>query len=71
MSAQPAAAEIVGNYMIERSLAQGSMGHVYVARHQLTYARVALKVLRPELAADAHAEERFLREVRAAAQIGH
>ena len=71
MSAQPAAAEIVGNYMIERSLAQGSMGHVYVARHQLTYARVALKVLRPELAADTHAEERFLREVRAAAQIGH
>jgi serine/threonine-protein kinase len=57
--------------MIERSLAQGSMGHVYVARHQLTYARVALKVLRPELATDAHAEERFLREVRAAAQIGH
>jgi serine/threonine-protein kinase len=71
MSAQPAAAEIVGNYLIERSLAQGSMGHVYVARHQLTYARVALKVLRPELAADTHAEERFLREVRAAAQIGH
>jgi len=71
MSAQPAAAEIVGNYMIERSLAQGSMGHVYVARHQLTYARVALKVLRPELAADTQAEERFLREVRAAAQIGH
>lgn len=71
MSAQPAAAEIIGNYIIERSLAQGSMGHVYVARHQLTYARVALKVLRQELAADAHAEERFLREVRAAAQIGH
>ncbi|HET8934365.1 MAG TPA: serine/threonine-protein kinase [Polyangiales bacterium] len=71
MSAQPAAAEIIGNYIIERALAQGSMGHVYVARHQLTYARVALKVLRQELAADAHAEERFLREVRAAAQIGH
>lgn len=71
MSAQPAAAEIIGNYMIERALAQGSMGHVYVARHQLTYARVALKVLRSELASDAHSEERFLREVRAAAQIGH
>jgi eukaryotic-like serine/threonine-protein kinase len=71
MSAQPATAEIIGNYMIERSLAQGSMGHVYVARHQLTYARVALKVLRSELAAETNAEERFLREVRAAAQIGH
>jgi eukaryotic-like serine/threonine-protein kinase len=70
MSALPAAAETIGNYMIERSLAQGSMGHVYVARHQLTYARVALKVLRSEVA-DATSEERFLREVRAAAQIGH
>jgi serine/threonine-protein kinase len=72
MSAIPEAQhEIVGNYLIERPLAHGSMGHVYVARHTLTYARVALKVLREDLAADAQAEERFLREVRAAAQIGH
>jgi len=47
------------------------MGNVYVARHILTYAQVALKVLRPEVAIDAQTEERFLREVRAAAQIGH
>jgi serine/threonine protein kinase len=32
--------------VIERPLAHGSMGYVYVARHTLTYARVALKVLR-------------------------
>jgi serine/threonine protein kinase len=71
MSASPEALETIGNYVIERPLAHGSMGHVYVARHTLTYARVALKVLRDDLAADAQAEERFLREVRAAAQIGH
>ena len=71
MSASPEARETIGNYVIERPLAHGSMGHVYVARHTLTYARVALKVLRDDLAADAQAEERFLREVRAAAQIGH
>jgi serine/threonine protein kinase len=72
MSASPEAQqETVGNYLIERPLAHGSMGYVYVARHTLTYARVALKVLREDLAADAQAEERFLREVRAAAQIGH
>ena len=71
MSASPEAQETVGNYVIERPLAHGSMGHVYVARHTLTYARVALKVLREDLATDAQAEERFLREVRAAAQIGH
>src|ERR1700759_4057405 len=71
MSASPELNEIVGNYSIERPLAHGSMGHVYVAHHTLTHARVALKVLRSHLAADAQAEERFLREVRAAAHIGH
>jgi eukaryotic-like serine/threonine-protein kinase len=71
MSARPEALETIGNYAIERSLAHGSMGHVYVARHTLTHAQVALKVLRADLAADAQAEERFLREVRAAAHIGH
>src|ERR1700748_1337975 len=71
MSAQPEAEQTVGNYTIERSLAHGSMGHVYVARHSLTHARAALRVLRADRAADAQAEERFLREVRAAAHIGH
>jgi serine/threonine protein kinase len=65
------AIETIGNYQIERSLAHGSMGHVYVARHTLTYTKVALKVLRSDLEADTQAQERFLREVRAAAQIGH
>jgi serine/threonine protein kinase len=65
------APEIVGNYIVDHALAHGSMGTVYVARHSLTYARVALKVLRNDLTADKQAEERFLREVRAAAQIGH
>jgi serine/threonine protein kinase len=63
--------ETIGNYVIEHALAHGSMGTVYVARHSLTYARVALKVLRSETNIDKQAEERFLREVRAAAQIGH
>jgi len=71
MSASPEVQETVGNYIIERSLAHGSMGHVYVARHTLTHAQVALKVLRADLTADTQAEERFLREIRAAARIGH
>jgi serine/threonine protein kinase len=65
------APETIGNYVIENALAHGSMGTVYIARHALTYARVALKVIRNEANADKQAEERFLREVRAAAQIGH
>lgn len=63
--------ETIGNYVIEHALAHGSMGTVYVARHALTYARVALKVIRFETNIDQQSEERFLREVRAAAQIGH
>jgi serine/threonine protein kinase len=71
MSVSPATHETIGNYTIERLLAHGSMGHVYVALHTLTHARVALKVLRSDLTSDTQAEERFLREVRAAAHIGH
>jgi serine/threonine-protein kinase len=70
-SAADNAPAIVGHYVIERALARGSMGSVYVAHHELTHARVALKVLRAEVAGDEQAEERFLREVRAAAHIGH
>ena len=70
-AANPHAPQMVGNYVVERTLAQGAMGTVYVARHSLTYARVALKLLRTEPNTDKQAEERFLREVRAAAQIGH
>ena len=70
-AANSPAPQMVGNYVIEHALAHGSMGTVYVARHSLTYARVALKLLRTEPNTDKQAEERFLREVRAAAQIGH
>jgi serine/threonine-protein kinase len=65
------APEIIGNYVIEHALAHGSMGTVYVAHHALTHSRVALKVMRSEANIDKQAEERFLREVRAAAHIGH
>jgi serine/threonine-protein kinase len=67
----PHVPETIGNYVIEHALAHGSMGTVYVAHHSLTYARVALKVMRSEANVDKQAEERFLREVRAAARIGH
>src|SRR5205085_916616 len=71
MAAPSPAQQMFGSYVIERELARGSMGNVYVAHHALTHARVALKVLRADIAGDQQAEERFLREVRAAAHIGH
>src|SRR3989475_3212895 len=63
-------ASLAGRYTIERELGRGGMATVYLTR-DLKYDRpVALKVLRPELAAVLGAE-RFLREIRLTAQLQH
>ncbi|MEE8362053.1 MAG: hypothetical protein V3R71_07840, partial [Gemmatimonadales bacterium] len=57
-------------YTIERELGAGGMATVYLA-HDIKHDRnVALKVLRPDLAASLGAD-RFLREVRIAANLSH
>ncbi len=58
-------------YEVERLLASGSMGDVFVARHKLTGQRVALKVLFPNVARNVGGVERFLTEIRAASSIEH
>jgi serine/threonine protein kinase len=63
-------ATLAGRYTIERELGRGGMAHVFLA-HDLRHDRsVALKVLRPELAA-ALGPERFLREIALAAPLAH
>ncbi len=62
---------IGGRYRILREIAAGGMGTVYEARHALSEKIVALKVLHPHIARDAASHQRFLREVRVPAQIGH
>jgi len=59
--------EIAG-YRIERQLGEGATGVVYAARAS-DGAAVAVKVLRPELAADGILQARFLREARLARGI--
>lgn len=59
----------LGDYRVLRSLGAGGMGLVFEAEEPSLARRVALKVLRPELAADAEHRERFLREARSAAAI--
>ena len=54
--------------VVERELASGGMGIVFVGRDVDLDRPIAIKVLRPELAT-AIAAERFLREGRAAAQL--
>ena len=61
---------LAGRYTIERELGRGGMATVYLARDLKHDRPVALKVLRPELAAVLGAE-RFLREIRLTAQLQH
>jgi serine/threonine-protein kinase len=62
---------VADRYVIEQRLAVGGMGAVYAARHLLSHKRVALKLLHAHLGIDAIATERFRREARASADIGH
>jgi serine/threonine protein kinase/Flp pilus assembly protein TadD len=61
---------LASRYRLERELGQGGMATVYLA-HDLKHDRkVAIKVLRPELAA-ALGAERFLAEVKITARLDH
>jgi serine/threonine protein kinase len=64
------AAELVGRYEIERELGSGGMATVYLARDVRYSRQVAVKVLKPDIAA-ALGAERFLREIRITAQLNH
>src|SRR6185312_4275676 len=57
-------------YRIERELGAGGMATVYLAEDVRHRRKVAIKVLRPELAASM-GPERFLREIEIAAQLQH
>ena len=61
---------LAGRYQIEHELGAGGMATVYLARDVKHDREVALKVLRPELAAVLGAD-RFLNEVRITARLDH
>ena len=61
---------LAARYRLERELGEGGMAKVYLA-HDLKYDReVAVKVVRPELAAEVGID-RFLREIQVAARLHH
>jgi len=64
------AAALADRYTLERELGQGGMATVYLAEDIRHERKVAVKVFRPELAATIGGE-RFLREIRIAAQLQH
>ncbi|WP_445394731.1 serine/threonine-protein kinase [Streptomyces sp. LE64] len=59
----------IGGYAVERKLGEGGMGTVFLARTRGGRA-VAVKVAKPELAADPVFRERFRAEVAAARSVG-
>jgi eukaryotic-like serine/threonine-protein kinase len=60
-----------GRYRLVRRIGVGGMGEVWEADDTVLGRRVALKVLVPELADDARATSRFVREARATAKLTH
>jgi len=61
---------LAGRYTIERELGRGGMATVYLADDLKHERKVAVKVLRPELAATLGAEQ-FHQEIKIAAQLTH
>ncbi|MBL8793426.1 MAG: SpoIIE family protein phosphatase [Planctomycetia bacterium] len=73
LSPPQAAGELgrLGPYRVLRLLGTGGMAVVFQAEDTQLLRRVALKVLKPDLAANASFRERFLREARAVGAIQH
>lgn len=62
---------LAGKYLIEDHLGSGGMCDVYSATHMAMGKKVAVKVLKPELAVDSKVAQRFEQEARAASRIHH
>jgi serine/threonine-protein kinase len=61
----------VPHYTTLRELGRGAMGVVYLAQHNQTGRKVALKLIVPESAAARSAVDRFLREMSVISQLKH
>lgn len=61
----------LGDYLLLERIGGGGMGVVYKAEHQHMRRIVALKLIRPEHATATTAQQRFQREVEAAARLHH
>ena len=62
---------VAGRFRIVRYIAEGGMGTVYEAEDLQLQERVALKTIRPEIAFDTKAVERFKREIHLAKTVTH
>lgn len=58
-------------YRVEKQIGEGGMGVVYLTTHAVLGKRIALKVLRGDMAKDAEVVQRFMQEAQSATSIGH
>ena len=63
--------ERIGKYDIQRLVARGGMGELYLARDPDLDREVAIKVMSEEIMRDEQARARFYREAKAAARLQH
>ena len=61
----------VGDYVIDVMIGRGGMGFVYRASHPLIQRQVAVKVIKPEVAADPELARRFFTEAQALSAVKH
>jgi tetratricopeptide (TPR) repeat protein len=62
---------VSARYRIEEFLGEGGMGEVYQAEDLGLHERVALKTIRPQIAASPEALERFKREIKLSRKVTH
>jgi serine/threonine protein kinase/tetratricopeptide (TPR) repeat protein len=70
-STLPVPQVIAGRFRIIRYIAEGGMGTVYEAEDLTLHNRVALKTIRPDIAAQPRAVERFKREISLGKKVTH
>ena len=63
--------EILGQFIILEKIGSGTMGNVYLAKQTTIDRKVAIKLLKPKLAADPDVLARFNREAKAVARLSH
>ena len=67
----PDVPEILGNYKIEKEIAAGAVGKVYLAKHKSLNIPVAVKILSRSISENLVTSQRFIREAQSAAQMNH